>query len=406
MRIVILLSLLLILLAACTEQVVNTDESSLSEVQLNKKPVKPPQPDPDPLPALLHTKKYIAGSIQDGIVYIWGWDDNDNLTRMWSRSIEGGRIAGVAIANFDGGNKELYVERSITVGKGKKNRIKSHELLIFEEGDTEPSETIVLVTPADAWNAVWDMKIDDVDGDSKKEMVLLRRDQIEIWEYGQSGFDKVAFYDYFSTSEIPWEASVGNLYNDSEIDITVALSPNLWRSYKYDGSSITFGIESFSYTEEFGSLSCAKMVDINNDGTVEVIGGSSCGKLVLWKDLYETSLDFIISPSLGLPEYLSPWGVDVAEIDDDPANGTEIVCGASHSGGLHLFHYDAVNGALIHEAEVVPGLSVSSNGVIISEDDQIIIVAKDNGLEIFDYDFDSLDSDNDTGAFLENLIYQ
>lgn len=405
MRNVILFSLMFFLFAACTEQLVNTDDSSLSEVQLKKKPVKPPPPPPPtPIPALNPGTKYIAGTTEEGIVFIWE-RIGDNFSRLWSSSIEADRIGSIAIGDFNGGSKELFVERSITRGKVKKNRIRSQELLIFTEGDIEPSEIIVLREPAEYPDALWDMKVADVDGDSKLELVLVFRDQLEIWEYDETGFFKADFCYYFSTSEIPWEASIGDLYNNGVIDISVAVAQNMWRSYTYDGYSISTGIESSSYSNEFGSLCCAKMVDINNDGNVEVIGGSSCGKLLLWKDPYINPMDIVVSPSLGLPEYTSPWGVDVGNLGGVPANGMEIICGVPQSGGLHLFHYDGKD--FSYGGEVVHELSVSMNGVIISGSGvgAKIIVATDNGLEVFNNTYSSIYNDN-VGKFFENLIYQ
>lgn len=396
----IIISLLLLgsMFIGCSDQIVNSNESSSSEGSLLlKKPNKPPKPpktpSATPLPALNMNDQYIAG-ISDGKVYIW---DGDNLTYMWSTSIDGANVIG--IGNFiDDDNKELLVARRIKVGKGKKNSVESEELLIFTEGDIEPSKTITLRIREDYTDALWDMKIANVDNDDDLEIILAFRDKLEIWEYDGTTISPTATVDFSSRLEFPWGIDVGDFNSDGVTnEIIVSFSGNFWRRYEYKDYSISEIEESTKYNE-YGSLNCVKIADLDGNGDVEVLGGSSVGKILVWE-----SSNQIIASDQVIPDYFA-WAVDVGELDGNVDNGKEIIGVSSNSNRLHLFHYD--DGTLIYEDKVITALSNSLNDVIISGEypNNKIIVATSNGLEVFNNVYETFLVD-DVGM-LENLIFE
>lgn len=399
----IIISLLLLgsMFIGCSDQIVNSNESSSSEGSLLlKKPNKPPKPpktpSATPLPALNMNDQYIAG-ISDGKVYIW---DGDNLTYMWSTSIDGANVIGIGNFIDDGNddNKELLVARRIKVGKGKKNSVESEELLIFTEGDIEPSKTITLRIREDYTDALWDMKIANVDNDDDLEIILAFRDKLEIWEYDGTTISPTATVDFSSRLEFPWGIDVGDFNSDGVTnEIIVSFSGNFWRRYEYKDYSISEIEESTKYNE-YGSLNCVKIADLDGNGDVEVLGGSSVGKILVWE-----SSNQIIASDQVIPDYFA-WAVDVGELDGNVDNGKEIIGVSSNSNRLHLFHYD--DGTLIYEDKVITALSNSLNDVIISGEypNNKIIVATSNGLEVFNNVYETFLVD-DVGM-LENLIFE
>lgn len=397
----IIISLLLLgsMFSGCSDQIVNSNEtSSLEGSVLSKKPIKPPKTPPTPMPALNPSTQFIAG-ISDGKVYIW---DGNNLTKKWSTSIDAFTFNGIGIGNFIGDDndiiKELLVARRIKVGKGKKNKVESEELLIFTEGDIEPFKTVTLRQREDYTDALWDMKIANVDNDDDLEIILAFRDKLEIWESDGTEIIPAATFDYFSPMESPWGIDVGDFNNDGINEIIVCFAGNIWRSYQYDGTSSISEIEESIAYNEIGSLNCAKIGDFDNDGDVEVIGGSSVGKILIWE-----SPDDIIASDQVIPDYWA-WGLDVGELDGDEENGKEILGVSSNSGRLHLFHYNG--GTLVYEDKVITALSNSLNDVIISGayPDNKIIVATSDGLEVYNKTYETLFIDN-VGS-LQNLIFE
>jgi len=377
--------LFLSLLIACSEE----PPTYIDVDSLSKKP-KPPEPT-QPLPALNQNTKYIVGyndeeRHSDPKVFIW---DGSNLSEnWWSRSIEAFTIGGVGIGNFigeSGSSKELIVERRIKTGRGN-NKKEYQELLIFMEGETEPTVIFRLRQHFDFRDAVWDMKIGNVDNDAELEIVILFRDQIEIWEYDDnSGFSFKASNDYYSSSSIPWRADISNFDGDNVNEIIVAFGGGpLWRVYKDNGSQTMTEVQEAPVSGEINSLSSAKMINIDNVGGIEVIGcSSSPNKLLLWEDPNTNPTAFIASQEF----IYSPWGVGVGDLDGDPLDG-KIIAGV-YRGGLHLLHY--AGGGLIYDEEVVPGLPVSLDGVIVADINNNnaleIIVATENGLQVFDNTF-------------------
>lgn len=400
----IIISLVLLgsMFIGCSDQIVNSDEPNSSEGSfLSKKPIKPPKPPTTPpttpLPALSAEVQFIAGT-GDGKVHIW---DGDNLTNMWSTSIDAFMINGLGIGDFiDDDVKELLVARRIVVGKGKKNRVETEELLIFTEGDIEPFKTVTLRIREYYTDALWDMKIANVDNDDDLEIILAFRDKLEIWESDGNEISQTATVDFSSPLKFPWGIDVGDFNNDGIIEIIVSFSGNFWRSYQYDqydGTSSISEIEESTAYNEYGSLNCVKIADLDGDGDVEVLGGSSVGKILVWD-----SPNSIIASEQVIPDYYA-WDLDVGEIDGDVDNGKEIIGVSTNSGRLHLFHYNG--GTLVYEDEVYTALSNSLNDVIVS--DNKIIVATSNGLEVFIYVnnvYKTLLVD-DVGM-LENLIFE
>jgi hypothetical protein len=387
--------LLLSLLLACSEEPPTNVDSEL----LSKKPTPPPPP--DQLPALYQGNKYIAGVTwgdrqNDPRVFIW---NGSNLSDTWSRSFEENIVVG--LGHFiDDDDKELLVIRKVSEGK-KKNQVSRWELLVFKEGDTEPSETVFLRESNDFTDAVWDMKVGNVDADPDLEIVIAYRDQIEIWEYDDGDFYLSDFSYYYSSLESPWRADFGDFDGDNVDEIIVAFAGNYWRVYDYNGSSITSVIESSAFNE-IGNLDCAKISDVNNDGTVEVIGGNYPDKVLLW-EAFDTDPNEIV-----FKEFPSaPWAIGVGEIDNDPSNGKEILAGVgSIDGGLHLLHYNG--NSFTYNGEIVSGIGVHMDGIIVTDinnnNSLEIIVSTTDGLKIYDNNFGSLFTD-DVGL-LERIICQ
>lgn len=391
--------LFLSLLLACSEEPPTNSELE----SLSKKPL-PPTP-PTPLPALVQSTNYIAGSVggdrkNDPKVFIWNGND---LSREWTGSIEAFTINGIGIGNFVGdSDKELIVQRRIVTGK-KRNEIEKQELLIFEKDEAEPTYTKTLRLWENFHDAVWDMKIGNVDNDAELEIVLLFRDQMEIWEYDDNDFILKASFEYYSPTGSPKCAEIGDF--DPGLagnEIIVSFSDGaLWRVYNYTGSSIT-QVQEAPRTTEIFSLSSVKIVNFDNDGGLEVIGSGSGAskKLLLWEDPYAIPPAFITSEELAN----APWGVGVGDLDSDPLDG-KIVAGV-YRGGLHLLHYSGTQ--IVYDDEVVPGLAVSYDGIIVSDidvDNSLeIVVATENGLQVFDNTF--VNPFVDEVGWMENIICQ
>ncbi len=388
--------LFLALQLSCIEEPPTFVDSEL----LSKKPVPPPPP--DPLPSLHQGTKYIAGTIwgdrhNDPEVFIWNGND---LSRIWSRSFD--EIVVVGIGDFiDDDDKELIVIRYVSQGKGK-NKISRAELLVFMEGDIEPSEIVFLREHNSFQDAIWDMKVGNIDNDTNLEIVMVFRDQIEIWEYDGSNFYLSDFSYYYSSLESPWRADFGDFDGDNIDEIIVAFAGNYWRVYDYNGSSITSVFESSAFNET-GNLDCAKISDVDDDGKVEVIGGNYPDKVLLWEYPYTAQPYFYTSQVFTN----APWAIGVGEIDGNTSNGKEILSGVI-DGGLHLLHYDGISNSFSYDGEVVPGINVGMDGIIVTDINNNtsleIIVSTSDGLKIYDNNFGSLFTD-DVGL-LEWIICQ
>lgn len=383
--------LLVLFMVGCENSIAPTEFNSERINSLSKKPVKPPKdnPTPTPMPALAANAKYIAGT-SDGKVIIW---NEASLTKIWSTSVGTANDIGISIGIgdlFNNSGKELLVARKISVGKGKKNRVESQELLVFKEGDLEPYKKILLRPYEGYRDALWDMKIADIDNDNDLEVILAFRDQIEIWESNGTDLIQASTLNYFDSMENPWEIDV----NGSKI--TVCFAGNIWRSYGYDGGSIAETAESSAYNE-FGSLNSVIVSDINYDTIDEVVGGSSVGKILIWE-----TPNIIIATDQIIPKYYA-WDLAAGELDGELSNGKEIIGVARNSGQLHLFHYDV--GTLVYENPVATAFSNSLNGVIVSGNR--VFLATANGLEVFEV-YDNLYTSllvDDVGA-LQNLIFE
>ena len=380
--------LFLALLLSCSEE----PPTNISNESLSKKPAPPPPV--VALPPLDQGTKYIVGN-SGSIIFIW---DGHSLSQIWSRSL-GTPFFG--LGDFtDDGYKELIVIKSISEGHGH-NKVTRLELLIFKEGDLEPSETVFLREVNGFQDAVWDMKIVDIDGDGQVELIIVFRDQVEIWEYGSNGFYLSDSSYYFSSSDSPWRADFGDFDNDSIDEIIIAFAGNYWRIYDYDGSSITSVFESSTFNE-IGNLDCAKISDIDYDGTMEVVGGNYPDKILLWEAPYTNQPVFNTFPVFAY----APWAIGVGELDGDQVNGKEIIAGEVFNGGLHLLHY--IGGSLVYGGEVYSGISVSMDGIVMSnivnDNNLEIIIGTGDGLLILDNSFNYLFSDN-VGE-LERVICQ
>jgi hypothetical protein len=369
--------LFLSLLLACSEEPPTTVDLE----SLNKKPVPPPPP--DPLPALYQGTKYIAGvtlgdRFNDPQVFIW---NGNNLSDTWSRSFEENIVVG--LGDFiDDTDKELIVIRYVSSGKGK-NKISRAELLVFKEEDIEPSETVFLRENNSFKDAIWDMKVGNIDSDSNLEIVMVFRDQIEIWEYDGSDFYLSDFSYYYSSLESPWRADFGDFDGDNVDEIIVGFAGNYWRVYDYNGSSITSVFESSAFNET-GNLDCAKISDVDDDGIVEVIGGNYPDKVLLWEYPYTAQPYFYTSQVFTN----APWAIGVGEIDGNNSNGKEILAGVI-DGGLHLLHYDG--NSFTYNGEIVSGIGVHMDGIIVTDINNSgsleIIVNTSDDLQVFDNTF-------------------
>jgi hypothetical protein len=370
--------LLLSLLLACSEEPPTNVDSEL----LSKKPIPPPPP--DPLPALYQGTTYIAGDIAAGRrtdpkVFIW---DASSLSNIWSTSIEAFTINGLGIGNFmDDNDKELLLQRRIETGKGH-NKTEKQELLIFKEGDSEPSNIIELREFNGYADAVWDMKVGNVDGDSNLEIIMVFRDQLEVWECDGSDFYLADSWYYFSSSESPWRATIDDIDGDFVNEILVAFTGNKWRVYKYDGSSISQLPETAAYND-IGSLNSVKVADVDNDSDLEVIGGSSSNKVLLWEYPFTNQSDIVASQEF---QY-SPWAIGI--------NGQEILAGLS-MGGLHLLSYNG--NSFNYEFEIDQEMEVALDGIVVTDinnnSNLEIVIATRSGLQIFDNSYSNIFNDN------------
>ena len=392
--------LFLSLLLSCSEEPPTYVESET----LSKKPVPPPPP--TPLPALVQGTNYIAGSVggdrkNDPKVFIWNGND---LSREWTGSIEAFTINGIGIGNFVGdSDKELIVQRRIVTGK-KRNEIEKQELLIFEKDEAEPTYAITLRLWENFHDAVWDMKIGDVDNDGAAEIVILFRDQIEIWEYDGSGFSFKASREYYSSGESPWTATIGDFDNNTGNgnEIIVAFTGNMWRVYKDNETPTMTLVKESSSFNEIGNLNCAKMFDVDSDGDIEVIGGNYPNKVLLWETPYINQGDIVASQEFSN----AAWAIGIGELDGDPLNG-KILAGVI-SGGLHLLPYDGILNSFGDAIEKVPGLNVGQDGIIVIDIDNNgsleIVVKTGDGLRVFDNNYSDLFVD-DVGS-LATLVCQ
>jgi len=394
--------LFLSLLISCSEEPPTGVESET----LTKKPVKPDPPvPPGPLPELDQNTKYIVGNVRgfrrsDPKIFIW---DGSDLNNKWSRTIEAVNIVAAGVGNFIGDDdKELIVQRRIGQGRGR-NKVERLELLIFEKGEIEPSHTKILREFNGFHDGVWDMKIGDVDGDEDLEIVILFRDQIEIYECDGNGFSFKASKGYYNSSEQVWRADIGDfdpaLANGNEI--IVAFSTNMWRVYKDNGSTTLTLVKESSSFDEFGNLNCARMSNVDLNSDIEVIGGSYPSKLLLWEDPYTVPEEIVFK------EFSSaPWAIGIGDFDNDPSTSKEILAGLIE-GGLNLLYYDGTS--FSDAIDVAPGLLVGQDGIIVTDinNNSIldIIVKTGDGLRVYFDNIFSIPIDDNVGS-METLVCQ
>ena len=359
---------LLTFLASCSEAPTNVNTETLT-----KKPVEPPPPTQS-FPALESGIKYVAGN-SGGTIFIWS-----NNSRIWSCTVDAVSLDGLGIGNFLGDNdKELVAVRRTVEGRGK-NQIEKQQLLVFSKNESSPA--IVELRQFNSYaDAVWDLKVKDIDMDGMPEIVIVFRDQLEIWKYNGSAFLLIASVNYFSSSEIPWSADFGNLDTDNADEIIVSFTGNKWRGYKFNGTSISLYIESSVFSGS-GNLDCAKVSDVDNDGSNEVIGGSYPYNVLLWETPFTGAI--VSKTFAGMP-----WAVGVA--------GQEIFLGGYGMDGLFVIHY---NGTTFSETseQVASGFNLSLDGIVIEDMNNDgypeIICATTTGLRLFNSSFVSLFTDN------------
>lgn len=359
--------ILFAILTSCSDTPTEIINESIS-----KRPVDPPPPAPL-FPALVPGTNYIAGN-SGGTLYIW-----KNNTRIWSGDA-GADVNGLGIGNFTGdSDKELVAVRRIALGRGK-DKIEKQQLLVFIKNESSPA--IVELRQFNSYaDAVWDLKVRDIDKDGIPEIAIVFRDQLEIWKYNGSAFLLIASANYFSSSESPWSADFGNLDTDNADEIIVSFTGNKWRAYKFNGTSISLYIESSVFSGS-GNLDCAKVSDVDNDGSNEVIGGSFPYNVLLWETPFTGAI--VSKTFTGMP-----WAVGAA--------GQEIFLGGYEMDGLFVLNY---NGTTFSETseQVASGFNLSLDGIVIEDMNNDgypeIICATTAGLRLFNRSYVSLFTDN------------
>lgn len=127
------------------------------------------------------------------------------------------------------------------------------------------------------------------------------------------------------------------------------------------------------------------MIDFYNECDIEVIGGSSYNKILLWEESNTNPISFITSQEF----VYTSWAVGVGNLDG-LSNGKEILAGVFRDR-FDLLYYDNVENSLIYKNEVVPGLYVITDGIIVTNVNNVcpleIIVAANDGLRVFNNEY-------------------
>ncbi len=309
----------------------------------------------------------------------------------------------VSIGDADNdGQKEIITVLEFESGRGKKAR-RYQKIFLFEDGsDGSPSweSPEIPLTSIGARDSI----IADVDNDPEalKEIVIVNDMRIEIYRITFTPPNTYVF-EFLGNSRnfenIIWSLDVGDANSDGENEVVLAMSDI--------GAAIVceyLGNNSWAdevMTECIGvcNINYAKVMDADNDGYNEIVGGGSprildkelCGDLTIWKydgigSYFNVFQDV---PLFGefIEDAVFIQGVDIGDVDGDSQN--EVVIGTASADSelnlIYIYEYDYSSQTyFISDSLDCSGIAQLSVGNI-DNDSMDEIVSASHGITIFEY---------------------
>jgi len=268
----------------------------------------------------------VSGSqIDDTRVYhVRNIEENNFIT--WKSTPTGATTFGTSIGDVDNdGKKEIVTivnKPDLKDESGNVVEARNQRILVYKDGSMG-NPTFASADIGYNTNGVRDSVVADADDDGKNELVLARNNRVEIYRW--SGKDFVKLWASLDYSNFVWNVSVGDADNDGRKEVVLAMfSKGTAIVYKHTGRD-TWGDPVTTASIGPFNINRAKIRDADNDGRNEIIGGSNCNKLNIWKyadGKYDT---VFLSEDLGG----FTLGVDSGDIDGDGQN--EVAVAASKS---------------------------------------------------------------------------
>ena len=311
----------------------------------------------------------------------------------WTRSVS------IGDADNDG-QKEIITVLEFESGRGKNTRRYQKIFLFEDESDGSPSWE----SPEILFSSigVGDSIIADADNDGLNEIVIVNDMRVEIYRITFTPPNTYVF-EFLGNSRnyenIIWSLDVGDANSDGKNEVVLAMSD-------IGAAIVCEYLGNYSWapevmTECIGvcNINYAKVMDADNDGYNEIVGGGSprvldkelCGDLTIWKYDGIGSYFNVFQDVPLCGEYIEEavfiLGIDVGDVDGDSQN--EVIIGTasakSELNRIYIYVYDYSSQTYFKsdplDCSGIAQLSVGN----IDDDPLDEIVAASHGITIFEY---------------------
>lgn len=305
---------------------------------------------------------------------------NGDYSNTWYSNMNDGFTYATSIGDVDNdGLKEITTVVNAKKSTGPpKQRFSYKKIFVYEDGSTgEPS--YISHDLGYSLNGVRDSIIADADNDGLNEIVLVVNDHIEIYEWNGSGFSHLwtgPVYD-----EFVWRVDVGDADNDGFNEVVIAMF-NIGSAIVYDylGEN-TWGNPVSTESIGFHNIDQAKVMDVDNDGLNEIIGGGTSNRLNIWKYINGYYVNIFLSEDLGG----FTQGVDAGDVDGDGLN--EVIVGTSGEINMvYVFKYNesTMTYEMIASASCARGVETLATGDLNNNNKDEIAVGC-SGVTVFKF---------------------